>query len=153
MEQTFIMIKPDGVHRNLITEIMGRFECSGFCLKGLKFLKVERSIAEKHYEDLAGKHYFPALVGDITSSPVVAMIWEGDNVIVKCRKIIGASDPSKWDDPSKWEPGWEPGTVRADYAIEIGRNVIHRSDSIESARKEIALWFPEGLSGSESNLY
>ncbi|XP_020599226.1 nucleoside diphosphate kinase 1-like [Phalaenopsis equestris] len=143
MEQTFIMIKPDGVHRNLITEIIGRFQCNGFYLKGLKFLKVERSIAEKHYEDLAGTHYFPALVGDITSGPVVAMVWEGNNVIVKCRKIIGASDPTKW----------EPGTIRADYAIEIGRNVIHGSDSIESARKEIALWFPEGLSGSESNLY
>ncbi|XP_020571785.1 nucleoside diphosphate kinase 1-like [Phalaenopsis equestris] len=108
MEQTFIMIKPDGVHHNLISEIIGRFKCSGFHLKGLKILNAERSIAEKHYEDLAGKRYFPALVGHITSGPVVAMVWEGDNVIVNCRKIIGASDPSKW----------EPGTVRADYAIE-----------------------------------
>ncbi|XP_022770166.1 nucleoside diphosphate kinase B-like [Durio zibethinus] len=133
MEQTFIMIKPDGVQRGLVGEIISRFEKKGFHLKGLKLINVERSFAEKHYADLSAKPFFNGLVEYIISGPVVAMIWEGKNVVTTGRKIIGATNPADS----------APGTIRGDFAIDIGRNVIHGSDSVESARKEIALWFPE----------
>ncbi|CAI9101223.1 OLC1v1038495C1 [Oldenlandia corymbosa var. corymbosa] len=135
MEQTFIMIKPDGVQRGLIGEIIGRFEKKGFTLKGLKFINVDRPFAEKHYADLSAKPFFSSLVDYIISGPVVAMVWEGKNVVATGRKIIGATNPAQS----------EPGTIRGDFAIDIGRNVIHGSDAVESARKEIALWFPEGI--------
>ncbi|WOL16697.1 nucleoside diphosphate kinase 1 [Canna indica] len=141
MEQTFIMIKPDGVQRGLIGEIISRFEKKGFYLKGLKMINVERSFAEKHYSDLAAKPFFGSLVDYIISGPVVAMVWEGKNVVATGRKIIGATNPAES----------APGTIRGDYAIEIGRNVIHGSDSVESATKEIALWFSEGISQWQSN--
>ncbi|KMZ59634.1 Nucleoside-diphosphate kinase [Zostera marina] len=134
MEQTFVMIKPDGVQRGLVGEIIGRFEKKGFSLKGLKFVNVERDFAEKHYADLSSKPFFGVLVDYIISGPVVAMVWEGSNVVVTGRKIIGATNPADS----------APGTIRGDYAIHISRNVIHGSDAVESARKEIALWFPEG---------
>ncbi|XP_042378371.1 nucleoside diphosphate kinase B [Zingiber officinale] len=143
MELTFIMIKPDGVQRGLIGEIISRFEKKGFYLKGLKQVSVERSFAEKHYADLSAKPFFGSLVEYIISGPVVAMVWEGKNVVVTGRKIIGATNPAES----------APGTIRGDYAIDIGRNVIHGSDSVESARKEIALWFPEGISEWQSNLH
>ncbi|KAL6323407.1 hypothetical protein AAG906_038678 [Vitis piasezkii] len=129
MEQTFVMIKPDGVQRNLVGEIIGRFEKKGFSLKGLKLLSVERGFAEKHYEDLSSKPFFNGLVEYIISGPVVAMIWEATN----------PSDSA-------------PGTIRGDFAVDIGRNVIHGSDSVGSARKEIALWFPEGPVAWSSSL-
>ncbi|XP_047175193.1 nucleoside diphosphate kinase 1, partial [Vigna umbellata] len=108
-------------------------------VSGLKLISVERAFAEKHYADLSAKPFFSGLVDYIISGPVVAMIWEGKNVVVTGRKIIGATNPAQS----------EPGTIRGDYAIDIGklflcRNVIHGSDSVESARKEIALWFPDG---------
>ncbi|KAG6512141.1 nucleoside diphosphate kinase B-like [Zingiber officinale] len=143
MELTFIMIKPDGVQRGLIGEIISRFEKKGFYLKGLKQVSVERSFAEMHYADLSAKPFFGSLVEYIISGPVVAMVWEGKNVVVTGRKIIGATNPAES----------APGTIRGDYAIDIGRNVIHGSDSVESARKEIALWFPEGIAGWQSNLH
>ncbi|KAH7659260.1 Nucleoside diphosphate kinase protein [Dioscorea alata] len=143
MEQSFIMIKPDGVQRGLVGEIISRFEKKGFYLKGMKLLTVEKSLAENHYADLSAKPFFPGLVEYIISGPVVAMVWEGKNVVVTGRKIIGATNPSDS----------APGTIRGDLAIEVGRNVIHGSDSIESARKEIALWFPEGLTGWQSSLH
>ncbi|KAI4372674.1 hypothetical protein MLD38_010875 [Melastoma candidum] len=135
MEQTFIMIKPDGVQRSLVGEIISRFEKKGFSLKGLKLLNVDRPFAEKHYADLSAKPFFNGLVEYIISGPVVAMVWEGKNVVVTGRKIIGATNPAES----------APGTIRGDFAIDIGRNVIHGSDAVESARKEIALWFPEGV--------
>ncbi|KAE8038560.1 hypothetical protein FH972_011058 [Carpinus fangiana] len=143
MEQTFIMIKPDGVQRGLVSEIMGRFEKKGFFMKGLKLQSVERSFAEKHYADLSSKPFFSGLVDYIISGPVVAMIWEGKNVVTTCRKIIGATNPSDA----------APGTIRGDFAVEIGRNVVHGSDSVESARKEIALWFPEAPINFESSIH
>ncbi|PKA53316.1 Nucleoside diphosphate kinase 1 [Apostasia shenzhenica] len=143
MEQSFIMIKPDGVQRGLVGEVISRFEKRGFYLKGLKLITVERSFAEKHYEDLAAKPFFAGLVDYIISGPVVAMVWEGKGVVATGRKMIGATNPLNS----------EPGTIRGDLAIEVGRNVIHGSDSIESARKEIALWFPEGLFDWKSNLH
>lgn len=143
MEQTFIMIKPDGVQRGLVGEIITRFEKKGFYLKGLKMVSVERSFAEKHYEDLSAKPFFGGLVEYIISGPVVAMVWEGKNVVATGRTIIGATNPL----------ASAPGTIRGDFAIEIGRNIIHGSDAVESAKKEIALWFPEGVSNWQSCLH
>ncbi|KXZ51664.1 hypothetical protein GPECTOR_11g117 [Gonium pectorale] len=135
MEQSYIMIKPDGVQRGLVGEIIKRFEQRGYALKGLKIMNVQRHLAEKHYEDLSSKPFFPALVDYIISGPVVAMVWEGKGVVATGRKMIGATNPL----------ASEPGTIRGDFAIEVGRNVIHGSDSVESAQREIALWFPEGV--------
>ncbi|XP_031112579.1 nucleoside diphosphate kinase 1 [Ipomoea triloba] len=143
MEQTFIMIKPDGVQRGLVGEIIGRFEKKGFSLKGLKLITVDRAFAEKHYADLSSKPFFNGLVEYIVSGPVVAMVWEGKGVVVTGRKIIGATNPLES----------APGTIRGDFAIDIGRNVIHGSDSVESAGKEIALWFPEGVTAWRSELH
>nr|Q96559.1 RecName: Full=Nucleoside diphosphate kinase; Short=NDK; Short=NDP kinase [Helianthus annuus]AAB67996.1 nucleoside diphosphate kinase [Helianthus annuus] len=143
MEQTFIMIKPDGVQRGLVGEIIGRFEKKGFTLKGLKLLTVDQAFAEKHYADLSAKPFFNGLVEYIISGPVVAMVWEGKNVVTTGRKIIGATNPAE-------SP---PGTIRGDFAIDIGRNVIHGSDAVESAKKEIGLWFPEGVANWSSSLH
>ncbi|PWA81076.1 nucleoside diphosphate kinase [Artemisia annua] len=142
MEQTFIMIKPDGVQRGLVGEIIGRFEKKGFSLKGLKLLNVDQAFAEKHYADLSSKPFFNGLVEYIVSGPVVAMVWEGKGVVATGRKIIGATNPAES----------APGTIRGDFAIDIGRNVIHGSDAVESARKEIGLWFPEGVANWSSSL-
>lgn len=142
MEQTFIMIKPDGVQRGLVGEIIGRFEKKGFSLKGLKLLNVDQAFAEKHYADLSSKPFFSGLVEYIVSGPVVAMVWEGKGVVATGRKIIGATNPAES----------APGTIRGDFAIDIGRNVIHGSDAVESARKEIGLWFPEGVANWSSSL-
>lgn len=143
MEQTFIMIKPDGVQRGLVGEIISRFEKKGFSLKALKFVNVDRPFAEKHYADLSAKPFFNGLVEYIVSGPVVAMVWEGKGVVATGRKIIGATNPL----------ASEPGTIRGDFAIDIGRNVIHGSDSVENATKEIALWFPEGVINWQSSLH
>eukprot|EP00879_Flechtneria_rotunda_P000329 GHRR01000420.1.p1 GENE.GHRR01000420.1~~GHRR01000420.1.p1 ORF type:complete len:166 (+),score=31.90 GHRR01000420.1:48-500(+) len=134
-EQTYIMIKPDGIQRGLVGDIIKRFEQRGYTLKGLKMLNVERSLAERHYADLSSKPFFPGLVDYICSGPVVAMVWEGKNVVATGRKMIGATNPQ----------ASEPGTIRGDYCIEVGRNVIHGSDSVDNAQKEIALWFGESL--------
>ncbi|KAI3918633.1 hypothetical protein MKX01_041953 [Papaver californicum] len=143
MEQTFIMIKPDGVQRGLVGEIICRFEKKGFSMKGLKLISVERAFAEKHYEDLSSKPFFSGLVDYIISGPVVAMVWQGKNVVSTGRNIIGATNPA----------ASAPGTIRGDYAVEIGRNIIHGSDAVESARKEIALWFPDGTVNWQSSLH
>lgn len=136
MERTFIAIKPDGVQRGLIAEIIRRFETKGFTLVGLKFMKVSRELAEQHYDVHRERPFFAGLVEFITSSPVVAMVWEGDGVVASSRKIIGATNPLNA----------EPGTIRGDLGINIGRNIIHGSDALETAQREIALWFkPEEL--------
>ncbi|KAL1213917.1 Nucleoside diphosphate kinase 1 [Cardamine amara subsp. amara] len=129
------MIKPDGVQTRLIPEIINRFEEKHFSLKGMKLMSVERGLAEKHYEDLSGEHVFRRLVDYIVSSgPVVAMIWEGKNVVETVREMIGPTRPSDC----------EYATIRGEFGIDKIRNVIHGSDSVEIANKEIALWFPEG---------
>lgn len=136
MERTFIAIKPDGVQRGLIAEIIRRFETKGFTLVGLKFMKVSQELAEQHYDVHRERPFFAGLVEFITSSPVVAMVWEGDGVVASSRKIIGATNPLNA----------EPGTIRGDLGINIGRNIIHGSDALETAQREIALWFkPEEL--------
>lgn len=133
MERTFIAIKPDGVQRGLINEIIGRFEKKGFTLVGLKLLNVSRELAEQHYDVHKEKPFFKGLVEFITSGPVVAMVWQGDGVVASARKIIGVTNPLNA----------EPGTIRGDFGISIGRNIIHGSDAVETAQREISLWFKE----------
>ena len=133
MERTFIMIKPDGVQRGLIGEVIARFERKGFTLVGMKLMAVSRELAEKHYDVHKDKPFFGGLVDFITSSPVVAMVWEGENVVASGRTLIGATNPISS----------APGTIRGDFGITIGRNLIHGSDAVETAQREIALWFTE----------
>lgn len=133
MEKTYVMIKPDGVQRNLVGEIISRFEKKGFKIAGLKMLQMDRSIAEKHYAEHIGKPFFEALASYITSGPVVAMVLEGKDVVATVRSMNGATNPVNAG----------PGTVRGDYGIEVGRNIIHGSDSVESAEREIAIYFTE----------
>jgi nucleoside-diphosphate kinase len=136
VERTFIAIKPDGVQRGLISEIIGRFERKGFTLVGMKFMQVSRELAEQHYAVHKERPFFAGLVEFITSGPVVAMVWEGDGVVASARKVIGATNPL----------ASEPGTIRGDLGVNIGRNLIHGSDAIETAQQEVALWFkPEEL--------
>uniref|UniRef100_A0A8C7MW45 Nucleoside diphosphate kinase n=1 Tax=Oncorhynchus kisutch TaxID=8019 RepID=A0A8C7MW45_ONCKI len=135
-ERTFIAIKPDGVQRRLVGEIIKRFELKGFKMVGMKFVQAPESLLREHYADLEDRPFFPGLVSYMTSGPVVAMVWEGFNVVKTGRVMLGETNPAD----SK------PGTIRGDYCIQVGRNIIHGSDSIESANTEINLWFrPEEL--------
>ena len=130
-ERTYIMIKPDGVQRGLVGPIISRFEQRGFKLVAMKMVKPSQAHMEEHYKDLAGKGFFAGLIAYMTSGPVVAMVWEGDNVVLTGRKMLGATKP--FDSA--------PGTIRGDYCIDVGRNIVHGSDSVESANAEIAHWF------------
>jgi len=130
-QRTFIAIKPDGVQRGLVGEILGRFERKGFKLIALKQMIPGRELAEKHYGVHRERPFFSGLVDFITSGPVVAMVWEGDGVISNARHLIGATQPLEAS----------PGTIRGDFAVNIGRNVIHGSDAHETAAFEIGLWF------------
>lgn len=131
MEKSFIMIKPDGVQRGLVGDIISKFEAKGFTLVGLKQMSVSRELAESHYAVHKERPFFKGLVDYIISAPVVAMVWEGNGVIASARKLIGATNPLEA----------EPGTIRGDYGITIGRNLIHGSDAPETAASEIQLWF------------
>src|SRR5690625_4620968 len=133
MEKTFIMVKPDGVQRGLIGEIVNRFERKGFTLVGAKLMQISDSLAEEHYGEHKERPFFGELVEFITSGPVFTMIWEGENVIKTSRHMIGATNPEEAD----------PGSIRGDYAITVGKNIIHGSDSQESAEREINLFFNE----------
>ena len=130
-ERTFIAIKPDGVQRGYIAEIIGRFEKKGFKLVGLKQLIASKDLARNHYGVHKERPFFNDLVDFISSGPVVAMVWEGEGVILSARKLIGATKPLDAD----------PGSIRGDLAVDIGRNIIHGSDGKESAKFEINLWF------------
>jgi nucleoside-diphosphate kinase len=130
-QRTFIMVKPDGVQRRLVGEVIKRFETKGFKLVALKQLHASEQLLRNHYAEHDGKPFFPKLLSYIGSGPVVAMVWEGANVVDVSRKLVGATRPSES----------APGTIRGDFAIEVGRNIIHGSDSVESAQREIALWF------------
>ncbi|EFA78176.1 nucleoside diphosphate kinase [Heterostelium album PN500] len=132
-ERSFIAIKPDGVARNLVGEIIARFERKGFVLVGLKQIVPTADLAKSHYAEHAERPFFGGLVSFITSGPVVAMVWEGKGVIAAARALIGATNPL----------ASAPGTIRGDLAIDVGRNIIHGSDSVDSAKREIALWFAE----------
>jgi len=133
MERTFIMVKPDGVQRNLVGEIVSRFEQKGFKLVGMKLVAVTPGLAAEHYAEHVGKPFYDGLVKYITSSPVVAMVWEGKNVVAMARDMMGATNPANAG----------PGTIRGTYGIEIGRNVIHGSDSPASAEREINIYFAD----------
>ena len=131
MERTFVMIKPDGVQRGLIGAIVERLERRGLRLVGMKLMQVSTELAEKHYAIHKGKPFYDGLIKYITSGPVVAMVWEGTKAIEVVRSTVGATNPA----------AAAPGTIRADFALEIGRNLIHASDGEETARFEIGLWF------------
>ena len=142
-ERTFLAVKPDAVQRGLVGEIIQRFEKRGYKLVGLKMMQVSRETAETHYGEHKGKPFFDGLVSFITSSPIVAMAWEGNNVIAVARKMMGATNPQNA----------EPGTIRGDYAVDFGMNVIHGSDSPDSAQRELGIFFkPEELSGWERHI-
>lgn len=131
MEQTFLMIKPDGVQRGLIGEIVGRFERKGLQLTAAKFMSVSRELAERHYAEHQGKSFYEPLLAFITSGPVFAMVWSGDNVVALTRAMIGKTDAIDA----------APGTIRSDYAVHTNFNLIHGSDSPASAQREIANFF------------
>lgn len=136
MEKTFIMLKPDAVQRGLVGEIIVRFEKKGFKLAGMKLIQVDRTLAEEHYAEHRGKGFFEPTVTYIMSSPVVALVWEGKNVVALARELMGSTNPANAN----------PGSIRGMYAMDISRNVIHGSDSVTSAEREIALYFkPEEL--------
>ena len=131
MQRTFLAIKPDGVQRGLIGKIILRLEEKGFKLVGMKLMKVSNELAEKHYGEHKDKPFFKGLVSFITSGPIVAMVWEGKDIVSSLRKMMGKTNPLDAD----------LGTIRGDFAVDIGRNVVHGSDSEESAKREIALFF------------
>merc|ERR1712121_396208 len=130
-ERTFIMVKPDGVARGLVSKIIKRFEQRGYKLVAMKFMKADEDLLNQYYGDLKEKKFFPALIKHIGSGPVVPMVWEGKAVVTQGRAMMGETDPLK----SK------PGSIRGDFSIDMGRNIIHGSDSVDSALKEISLWF------------
>lgn len=132
-ERTFIAIKPDGVQRNLVGEIISRFERKGFQLVGMKLIAVPKELAEEHYAEHKERPFFGGLIDFITSGPVVAMVWQGVNVVAGARSMIGATAPS----------ASAPGTIRGDFGLTVGRNIIHGSDAVETAQREIALWFKD----------
>lgn len=143
MEQTFLMIKPDGVQRGLIGEIVSRFEKKGLQLVAAKFMRLDQRLAEAHYAEHAGRPYYEPLIAFITSAPVFAMVWQGDGVIALTRALIGKTDALQA----------APGTIRSDYAVHTNFNLIHGSDSSENAEREISLYFtPEELVDYEQTI-
>lgn len=136
MERTFVMIKPDGVQRNLVGEIISRLEKKGYKLVAMKLMQLTEEQARLHYREHVEKPFFRGLVEYITSGPVVAMVWEGKNAVKGIRQLMGATNPQEA----------QPGTIRGDYGLDIGRNVIHGADSVESAQREMQIYFsPEEI--------
>lgn len=131
IEKTFLMVKPDGVERQVVGDIVDRFERRGFVLRGAKLMVISRELAEQHYAEHKERPFFGELVDFITSGPVFAMVWEGENVISLARLMMGATKPEEA----------QPGTIRGDYAVTVSQNVIHGSDSPASAEREINLFF------------
>ncbi len=134
MERSLVIIKPDGVQRGLVGDIISRLERRGLRLVALKFAAVATSLAEQHYSVHKGKPFYEGLIKYITSAPVVVMAWEGVKVVEAVRQTVGATNPT----------AAAPGTIRADYGIDIGRNLIHASDSAATATYELGLWFQLG---------
>ena len=133
MDRTLILVKPDAFARGLTGEIIARFERKGLSLVALKLMTMERELAERHYAEHEGKPFFGELVDFITSGPLVAMVLEGHEAVVAARQVIGATNPLEA----------APGSIRGDYALEVGQNMVHGSDSGESAQREVALFFPD----------
>lgn len=131
-QRTLVLVKPDGVKKGLIGEIISRLERKGLKIAAMRMLQMDEALARKHYAVHDGKPFFAGLVEFITSGPIVAVVVEGDKVVEVVRKLMGETDPVKA----------APGTIRGDYGLEIGENLIHGSDSDENAQKEIALFFP-----------
>lgn len=143
MERTLVLVKPDAVQRGLIGEVISRIEKTGLKLVALKMIHMDREMAGRHYAIHQGKPFFEGLVGFITSSPLVAAVFEGPNAVEVVRKTMGATDPVKA----------APGTIRGDLALDIGRNAVHGSDSKENAEKEISLFFsPEEMVSYKRNV-
>ena len=134
-ERTFLMVKPEGVQRGIVGEIVQRFERRGYQLIAAKLMKASDALLREHYEDLQSKPFFAGLVKHMSSGPVFAMVFEGSNVVKVARMMLGETNPLSS----------LPGSIRGDFAIDIGRNVCHGSDSVDSADREIKLWFPEGI--------
>jgi nucleoside-diphosphate kinase len=137
MERTLVLIKPDAMQRGLASEILGRLERRGLRIVGLKLMQVDRGLAERHYGEHVGKPFFEGLVDYITSCPIIAAVFEGTGAVESVRSTMGVTNPQKA----------APGTIRGDYGLEIGRNLVHGSDSVESAEREVNLFFaaPEVL--------
>ncbi len=133
MERTFVMVKPDGVQRGLVGQIIARLEQRGLRLVGAKFMVVSNELAETHYGIHKERPFYGSLIEYITSAPVMAMVWEGANAVKAVRQTMGATNPTEA----------APGSVRHDYGLEIGRNLTHASDSVENGKGEISLWFTE----------
>jgi nucleoside-diphosphate kinase len=134
MQRTLVLVKPDGVQRGLVGEIIRRLEQRGLKLIGLKMMRVPADVAERHYAEHQGKPFYGGLISFITSGPIVAMVWEGREAVAVVRSIMGATDPQKA----------APGTIRGDLALDLGMNLIHGSDSPARAQTEIALFFGSG---------
>ncbi|KAF7496290.1 Nucleoside diphosphate kinase [Sarcoptes scabiei] len=143
-ERTFIMLKPDAVQRGIVGEIIHRFEKKGFKLVAMKFMMASEDLLKQHYADLSTRPFFPSLIRYMQMGPVVPMVWEGLNAVKTGRVMLGETNPAE----SK------PGTIRGDLCILTGRNIIHGSDSVETAKNEIGLWFkPEELVDYQSSQY
>jgi nucleoside-diphosphate kinase len=134
VEQSLVLVKPDGVQRGLIGEIIYRLERRGLKLAGAKFLRVSQDLAETHYAVHKGKPFYEGLIAYITSAPVMAMVWEGPNAIVAVRQTMGATRPTEA----------APGSIRHDFGLEVGRNLTHASDSVDNGEQEVTLWFSSG---------
>jgi len=131
VERTFVMIKPDGVERGMVGEVIKRFERRGFRLCGMKAMRIDRELAERHYAEHIDKPFFPSLSAFISRGPVVAMAWEGQDAVRATRAMLGATDSAQA----------APGTIRGDFSLSKEENLVHGSDSLESAAREIALFF------------
>lgn len=131
MERTLVLVKPDGVQRGLIGEVIARLERRGLRMVAAKFMDVKKELAETHYAIHKGKPFYDGLIAYITSSPVMAMVWEGPSAVAAVRQTMGATKPTEAD----------PGSIRHDFALMVGRNLTHASDSVENGEKEITLWF------------
>src|SRR5438874_2680457 len=133
MDRTLILVKPDAFARGLTGEIVARFERKGLRIAALSYLQMDRELAERHYAEHEGKSFYGELVEFITSGPLVAMVLEGYEAVVAARQVIGATNPLEAS----------PGSIRGDFALEVGQNMVHGSDSNESAQREVALFFPD----------
>ena len=133
MERTLVLAKPDAVQRGLIGQITSRFEQRGLKLVAMKFIQMDEALAGRHYAVHQGKPFYPGLIQFITSGPVVAMVWEGKNAVATVRTTMGVTKP--------WEA--TPGTIRGDFGLTMGRNLVHGSDSVENAATEVALFFDD----------
>jgi nucleoside-diphosphate kinase len=134
MDRTLILVKPDAFARNLTGEIIARFERKGLRIAALRYMTMDRALAEQHYAEHEGKPFFEELVSFITSGPLVALVLEGKDAVVAARQVIGATNPLEA----------APGSIRGDFAVEVGQNMVHGSDSPESAEREANLFFPQG---------